>query len=638
MDYRREIDGIRAIAVVPVILFHAGFERFSGGYVGVDVFFVISGYLITSIIIGDLDTGKFSLVGFYERRVRRILPALFFVLLACLPFAWFWLSPDDLKRFSEDLAAVSVFASNIEFWREANYFDGPAALKPLLHTWSLAVEEQYYVLFPILLIACWRFGTRALFGLMIVLAVASLAVAQWASIRHPAFAFYFLPTRGWELLIGAIAALYHFVSPEKKTAPAEPAVAELAGFAGLVLIAYAVFAFDSNTPFPGVYALAPTVGTVLLILFATTKNMVGRLLGHPILVGIGLISYSAYLWHQPLFAFARLHSAEDPGPWTFAFLSLAALALAYLTWRFVERPFRDRRRTARRTVFSSAAVLTFAMFGLGVVGYLKNGFPERMSPDDLEVLSYIPYDIDRIYRRGACLLDPEKTSADFSPVCATVPSPNNAVLLWGDSYAGAFSFGLRAVLPGAVIQYTSSACPPVIDLPIPTRPNCQEVNAFILKEAGRVHPAVVVLNANWNVHSQAVLDQLPKTIAAIKQAAPGSKVVIVGNVPRWEPSLPIKMLQKQVHLHSVLSLDAPLLPGLYANDAKLRAVAETTGASFVSALDALCDKGKGSCLATAQLPDGKFQPITWDVGHLTEAGSSLLANKLLPSIAPQAKP
>lgn len=189
-----------------------------------------------------------------------------------------------------------------------------------------------------------------------------------------------------------------------------------------------------------------------------------------------------------------------------------------------------------------------------------------------------------------------------------------------------------------MIQYTSSACPPVIDLPIPTRPNCQEVNAFILKEAGRVHPAVVVLNANWNVHSQAVLDQLPKTIAAIKQAAPGSKVVIVGNVPRWEPSLPIKMLQKQVHLHSVLSLDAPLLPGLYANDAKLRAVAETTGASFVSALDALCDKGKGSCLATAQLPDGKFQPITWDVGHLTEAGSSLLANKLLPSIAPQAKP
>lgn len=634
MDYRREIDGIRAIAVVPVILFHAGYAAFGGGYVGVDVFFVISGYLITSIIIADQQAGNFSIVGFYERRVRRILPALFFVLLVCLPFAWFWLAPDDLKRFSEDLAAVAVFASNIEFWREANYFDGPAILKPLLHTWSLAVEEQYYVVFPVLLIACWRFGTRALFGLMIVLAVASLAVAQWASLKHPAFAFYFLPTRGWELLIGAIIAVFHFVKPEWKTAPVKPVIAELFGLVGLALIAYAVFAYDNNTPFPGVYALAPTVGTALLILFATPKTIVGRVLGHPILVGIGLISYSAYLWHQPLFAFARLHSAENPGPWSFAVLSAGSLALAYVSWRFVERPFRDRRRFARGTVFALAAVMTAAMFSLGVVGYLKNGFPNRLSADDQDVLSYMSYDIDRIYRRGTCLLDPEKTSADFSPVCAAVPAPNGRVLLWGDSYAAAFSSGLRAALPDTVIQYTSSACPPAIDILVPTRPNCPEVNAFVLGEVKRLQPAVVVLNANWVVQGDAILNRMSKTVAAIKAASPASKIVVVGNVPRWEPSLPIKMLQRRLYLHGTVSIDTPLLDSLRANDAKLKSVVQGDGVSFVSALDVLCDRDKDSCVATARLGDGKYQPIIWDVGHLTEAGALLLAQKLLPSIAP----
>jgi peptidoglycan/LPS O-acetylase OafA/YrhL len=611
---------------------------FSGGFVGVDVFFVISGYLITSIIIADLESRTFSLVGFYERRVRRILPALFFVLLACLPFAWFWLAPDDLKRFSEHLAAVSVFASNIEFWREANYFDGPAGLKPLLHTWSLAVEEQYYVLFPVFLMACWRLGTRRIFGLLIALAIVSLAVAQWGSVNHAAATFYFLPTRGWELLIGALIALFHFVRPELKISPAEPAVAEFAGFVGIALIAYSVFVFDNNTPFPSVYALVPTLGTAILIMFATPNTLVGRLLGHWTLVGIGLISYSAYLWHQPLFAFARLHSAENPGTWSFAFLSVAALTLGYLTWRYVERPFRDRRRFARKTVFTLAALLTAVMFSLGVVGYLKAGFPERLSADDQEVLSYIPYDIDRIYRRGACLLDEDKTSADFAPVCSSVASIKDSVFLWGDSYAAAFSFGLRSALPDAVIQYTSGACPPAIDIPIPTRPNCREVNGFVLNEVKRLQPPVVVLNANWIVQIPAVLDQMSKTIAGIKVVSPASKIVVVGNVPRWEPSLPIKMLQKRMNLHATASIATPLLADLYQNDAKLRSVVAAGGVSFVSALDALCDKDKESCLATAELRDGKFQPIIWDVGHLTEAGSVLLAKKLLPQIVSQTKP
>ena len=216
MKYRREIDGLRALAVLPVIFFHAGFEAFSGGFVGVEVFFVISGYLITTIILSELEQGKFSILNFYERRARRILPALFLVMLVCIYFAWVWLLPSDMKKFSLSLVAVSVFASNILFWRESGYFDTDTALKPLLHTWSLAVEEQYFVLFPLFLMLLWRLGKRWILIILATVFVASLSLAQWGAYAQPDTAFYLLPTRGWELLIGAFAAFY-LTTPNRKS-------------------------------------------------------------------------------------------------------------------------------------------------------------------------------------------------------------------------------------------------------------------------------------------------------------------------------------------------------------------------------------------------------------------------------------
>lgn len=208
IKYRREIDGLRAIAVLAVILFHAGFKAFGGGFVGVDVFFVISGYLITTIILSDMSRQKFSIVTFYERRARRILPALFFVMLCCVPFAWMWLRPVDFKSFSESLVAVSAFSSNILFWRESGYFGTASELKPLLHTWSLAVEEQYYVLFPLFLMALWKLRKRRVFGTLLLGGVLSLIAAQWGAYHKPSAAFYLLPTRAWELAMGALIAFY----------------------------------------------------------------------------------------------------------------------------------------------------------------------------------------------------------------------------------------------------------------------------------------------------------------------------------------------------------------------------------------------------------------------------------------------
>lgn len=378
MNYRREIDGLRALAVLPVILFHAGFDAFSGGFVGVDVFFVISGYLITTIILAEQEAGTFSLAGFYERRARRILPALFLVMAACLPFAWLWLVPSELKAFSGSLAAVSVFASNFLFWQETGYFDTAAELKPLLHTWSLAVEEQFYVLFPLFIMATWRLGRQRIVGLLLVIAAASLALAHWGSQHHPAATFFLLHTRAWELAIGAFTAFY-FAQPRRLRLGDR--ARELASGAGLLLILAAVFAFDRTTPFPSLYALVPTLGTALVILFATPATLAGRLLATRPFVGVGLVSYSAYLWHQPLFAFARHRNLTEPGAVVLLLLSLAALALAYFSWRFVEQPFRRRGFLARRTLFRLAGAVSLLFVALGAVGHLADGFRHRLPPN-----------------------------------------------------------------------------------------------------------------------------------------------------------------------------------------------------------------------------------------------------------------
>ena len=391
MNYRKEIDGLRAVAVLPVIFFHAGLELFSGGYVGVDVFFVISGYLITTIILSDMEAGQFSIANFYERRARRILPALFFVVLLCLPFAWRWMMPDDLREFSESIVAVSFFYSNVFFWLQSGYFDTAAEVKPLLHTWSLAVEEQYYLLFPLFILLMWRFGKRTIFFSLTLIGAASLGLAQWNSIESPAATFFLLPTRLWELLIGSLTAFYLLYGTRGRFDPRTTPeyLRQLAGACGLLLILYSIVAFDEHTPFPGFLALAPTLGTALIIVFANSNTFVGRFLGNRVFVGIGLISYSAYLWHQPLFAFGRLNTLGEPQSELMIGLGVLALALAYLTWRYVEQPFRNKQRFSRQTVFRGAVVLTMA-FGLtGFTGHYRDGNLERYTATQLQRLAEI---------------------------------------------------------------------------------------------------------------------------------------------------------------------------------------------------------------------------------------------------------
>ena len=445
MIYRREIDGLRAVAVIPVILFHAGFRAFPGGFVGVDVFFVISGYLITTILADDLANNRFSLLGFYERRARRILPALFLVMLVCIPFAWLWMLPVQFRDFSQSLLAVSVFASNILFWQESGYFAEAAELKPLLHTWSLAVEEQFYLFFPVLLLLVWRLGRSRVFWMIVAISLVSLLLAEWGWRNKPIANFYLAPARIWELFAGSIAA---FVINRRGVRNSNAF-----SLLGLAAILFAIFAFNQRTPFPSVYALVPVLGTYLLIVYGGGKTIVGTFLSNKVLVGMGLISYSAYLWHQPLFAFARIRLLDQPSVQVMLLLSASSFILAMASWRFVEQPF--RRRTGM--LKGGRKVLLAGLAGILIFSYFETvwrlGFdPSRfVDSDRLErIADHIVAAAQRNPYRDVCHLSEDRNSQLTShPLegCTDFFIDEKAkVMLVGDSHAEAIGYQAQLLL------------------------------------------------------------------------------------------------------------------------------------------------------------------------------------------------
>lgn len=363
MKYRGEIDGLRALAIIPVILFHAGFDFFSGGFIGVDVFFVISGYLITSIVIEDIENKRFNIMYFYERRMRRILPALIIVMLVCIPFAWVWMLPSQMKDFSQSIVATSIFVSNIFFWKTSGYFDPSSEEKPLIHTWSLAVEEQYYFLFPIFLIITWRYGKNRIFWMIVLMTSISLLLSEWGLRNKPIANFYLLPTRAWELLMGSIAAFIIMKNGVKKN--------NILAFFGLSLIVISMLIYEEKIPFPSIYALAPVIGVFLIILNADNETWVGKILSTKVLTGIGLISYSAYLWHQPLFVFGKIQQGGSTTNIFMLSLSLISFFLAYFSWKYIENIFRDREKIHKNKFFLIIFIGIILTFFLGIIGNYK---------------------------------------------------------------------------------------------------------------------------------------------------------------------------------------------------------------------------------------------------------------------------
>jgi peptidoglycan/LPS O-acetylase OafA/YrhL/ribosomal protein S17E len=371
----------------------------------------------------------------------------------CLPFAWLWLLPQDMKSFSQSLVAVSAFASNVLFWRTSGYFDTAAELKPLLHTWSLAVEEQYYLLFPLFVLLTWRFGKTWILKSLFAVFIISLAAAHWGSTNKPVFTFFLLPTRGWELLIGGFIAFYFSLGHKQLS---HKWLNELGSLIGAALIAYSIFSFDSKTPFPSLYTLVPTFGAALIIFFTTPQTSIGKLLGSKIFVGVGLISYSAYLYHQPLLAFAKHRSIDEPSSLLIGVLVAATFCLAYFSWKYVEAPFRNKQRINRKQLFTFCVLASFAFALFGLIGHLNKGHKFRLPA---EVLVYDNFQKEEIPDED-CNVSEKNFALGGCVRGDKTKSPNFALL--GDSHAGALAFELDksfSEVGFSFRQYTQGGCP-----------------------------------------------------------------------------------------------------------------------------------------------------------------------------------
>jgi len=517
--YRTDIDGLRAVSILAVMCFHFGLPAF-GGYVGVDVFFVISGYVITLSLLGDLVAGKFSILAFYERRVRRIFPALIFTFILCWLAAWLLFLPADFVDFSNSLLSSATFVSNIYFWKNSGYFDTSAQLRPLLHTWSLSVEEQFYVFMPIAVYLTHRFlRARWLLAFVPVL-LASFALSAFATYTAPTANFFVLPTRAWELLLGALLVFAHLPAARGR-------IAEALALCGAALIAFAIVAYSDATPFPGVSALAPCVGAVLLIYAGThAQTSVGRLLTLPPLVFIGKISYSLYLVHWSIIVFTRHATLREPTDLQIVLIAVASFALATFSWAVIERPFRwPKKRIPRaRLLFGGAGAMALAAL-VGATGVLPHGIPGRLSGP----VQQAQIDPDT-WMTGVCfLLDDQDYRAWNADRCRRTSGYGENALLWGDSFAAHYVPGLIANadnLTANVFQYTAAGCPPVLSYYSYARPNCQKFNAHVLEIIPRYDIKTVVMAARWLDMRQRGLDTLAATIASLKAA--GVDVWVIG--------------------------------------------------------------------------------------------------------------
>lgn len=628
--YRPDIDGLRALAILSVLGFHAVPEVVGGGFVGVDVFFVISGYLISRIIVLGLRADRFSLRHFYARRIRRIFPALIVVLGACLTAGWLLLLANEYTELGRHVAAASGFIVNLVLWQESGYFDTSAALKPLLHLWSLGVEEQFYIVWPLMLWLAWK---RHIHFLALTLVI--IAVSYWLCIRATSddatMAFYSPLTRFWELGLGCSLAFRRTTQAPAVNERRAVLMANLMASAGLLLIAVAVLGLNATVAFPGWRAILPTMGTFLLIA-AGPRAWINRwLLSHPVLVWIGLISYPLYLWHWPLLSFAHIQ-ASTPIPRTTR-LALVALSvvLAWLTFVCIERP---ARRGRGRTVAALIALMA-AMGSVGVYTVTRNGFDNRF-PAAIRAYASFSYPPLAGTRPG-CWLNYTQSFTEYPESCidgGAMHAARPLIFVWGDSHAARLFAGVSQVHGEQyrLAQFARDFCPPVLGIGYQ---HCRDGNVFVLRKIAETGPAVVVLFAfwesldiQWQPNSPAQRQLLATIAELIRIGVP--RVIVVGPSPKWTRDLPRLVLE--VAVRDAPSYRVPrklrlgLDPSYPAFESSFRQSLIGQPVEYFSIHDAMCDDA--GCLTS--VADGAAGLVSFDYGHLTTTGASYIAERLMP--------
>jgi peptidoglycan/LPS O-acetylase OafA/YrhL len=625
--YRPDIDGLRAIAVGAVLAYHAFPGRLAGGFTGVDVFFVISGYLISGIILSALNAGRFSVAHFYARRIRRIFPALAIVLTSVMAAGWFLLYADDYARAGTHVAAGAAFISNFVLWKEASYFDVAANLKPLLHLWSLGVEEQFYLVWPIVLVLASRWRRGPIAATFIIGSISFLVAIYTVRIdRTPAF--YAPWTRFWELLAGATLACIEadaILDAWLGRIVSSPLVCNLMGVAGILMIAAGTVLIDATRVFPGLWVMLPVVGTFLLIA-AGAGGIVNRtVLSLTPVVWIGLISYPLYLWHWPLLSFARIITAAELSIMLRLALLAASVVLAWATYVMIERPIRFGSRS--RAIIPALALAMTAVGASGLAIMKGGGMLDR--PINRSDAALLVHYYDRLHKyglkeayRGECDFMNWETGAvpDALPPSCTAAGRGHTVLLWGDSFAQALSLGIRENLPSntSLAQVATSLCRPQIkdfDSSAPDH-RCEKADTYAMAAIARIKPDVVIL-AQSGAHEQTDWAQLTAKILELG----AHRVVVVGPSPTWEPTLPRVYADHHMQDHAEyvstgLSIDR------FRVDNWLRGrVSTLPNVTYLSLLDQLCRDG--ACLARVPGADPLDLMIV-DYGHFSPKGSAYL--------------
>lgn len=618
LHYRADIDGLRAIAVLSVLAYHLRMGLFSGGYVGVDIFFVISGYLISAIILKDIHSGKFSIAGFYERRVRRIFPALIATLLGTSVLAYLFFLPGELVSFAKSLLAALFSVSNFYFWKQSGYFSAPVETKPLVHTWSLAVEEQFYVFLPIFLVMAHRYFPRKIRLSVIWIAVLSFAVSAVGAFRDPTTTFYLAHTRAWELMLGVLISLEAF------PAISRPLFRNLVTAGGFGLICFAVFGYSSATPFPGIAALAPCVGTAMIIAAGRSgTSLVGRILSLKPMAFIGLISYSLYLWHWPLIVFQGMESSMMSGfAVRLAKLTTIAvsIAVATISWKFVESPFRaGRMRMPRATLFKVAAATATSVAAVGMAAIIYRGFPSRYPSNAIQVAKYLDYDSAKYFREGSCFISSGYKYSDynFSKCLREDPRKKNYLLL-GDSHAAHLWYGLSTTLDGVnLLQATASGCKPTLDQPLLTATTCRQMMNYIYSDyLPNHHVDRLLIAARWQDG-----DVLPLSRSLDWLKDRGISVVLFGPMVQYDMALP-RLLAFSIRGNDRAIPDEHRVDERPLDEA-MSALSKKKGVDYVSFYRSLC--GPRTCDEYGV----NGVPLQFDYGHLTKEGSLLVAKKLL---------
>ncbi len=637
LRYRADIDGLRAIAVLPVVFYHLGFNIFSGGYVGVDIFFVISGYLITSVILREVSANEFSILKFYERRIRRIYPALFaLVAFTVLASAWLYDAKNFLD-FGKSVVAATFFYSNILFWGETGYFDGSAVLKPLLHTWSLAVEEQFYIFFPLTVFLVVRFFKSKLPLIMISIAVASFAWSIYAVGQNPEDAFYLAPMRTWELLMGSVLALN--IIPMQVNQSLRNGL----GLVGLGLILTSVVAYSDYTLFPGLAALPPTLGAALIIYSGTNGSSWTRsVLSLSPAVFIGQISYSLYLWHWPIIVFTKYYAINPLTIGQIVIVLLTTFVISVLSWRFIETPFREINFLTRKQIFSYAILTMTVTAVIGGIIYFNDGFRSR-------------YDANKNLNFHSkkspwheCI---RQKSAPPCPIGHNSNLPK--FLVWGDSHSRALTtgIGISAEKQG-VAGYLAAerGCPPLLDI-VKTYKDCQMFSETVIRfieehtelqtiilvarwaisaegtryktEFGRPVVLIDVANLESENQTNAVLFSLGLNRTVAKLLTLQRKVVIVSQVPEIGYDVPSAYFIAERSGRNANDIIDPTLNEYFDRNQVVRKtidelVTKNPAIEVINPWKALCDQQK--CLS---IKDG--QPLYSDDDHLSTFGSQYIS-------------